>query len=248
MIYVEQDPAGGNLPTESRLIYQYAMLNDLPHTSFAPGAVPDATPDDLVVGSVESLRTVFRRLGVPVPAPNYYPAALRDLLCREVEPVTWAEALAIARDQPVFVKSRDWKTLTGSVLSPDTLASLNTVQYAANMPVWISEVVEWDAEFRVYALDGEILAICQYGEAPDDDRLHTGLVASGMRRLTRMSKRRALVTDWGVLADGRTAVVENNDAWAIGAYPGIDHRDYYQILKARWDEITHAVSSETACV
>jgi hypothetical protein len=44
--------------------------------------------------------------------------------------------------------------------------------------------------------------------------------------------------DIGVLSDGRTVLVEVNDAWAIGLYSkALDSKEYLQFLWKRWQTI-----------
>jgi hypothetical protein len=44
--------------------------------------------------------------------------------------------------------------------------------------------------------------------------------------------------DVGVMEDGRTALVECNDGWALGYYKGdLRPLDYFKMLDARWQEL-----------
>ena len=49
--------------------------------------------------------------------------------------------------------------------------------------------------------------------------------------------------DFGVLASGATALVEVNDGWALGLYGrALSARDYYRLLRTRWDQLRAGVS------
>lgn len=52
----------------------------------------------------------------------------------------------------------------------------------------------------------------------------------------------AFSLDIGVLEPGETALIECNDAWALGYYRGtLSHRDYIDMLWRRWDQIARLV-------
>lgn len=44
--------------------------------------------------------------------------------------------------------------------------------------------------------------------------------------------------DFGVLTTGETALIEVNDAFAIGAYDNVPGDLYLMMLKARWNQLT----------
>lgn len=48
--------------------------------------------------------------------------------------------------------------------------------------------------------------------------------------------------DFGVLANGETALVEANDGYALGAYD-IDADRYTELVLRRWSELVEAASS-----
>jgi hypothetical protein len=44
--------------------------------------------------------------------------------------------------------------------------------------------------------------------------------------------------DWGELEWGEPALVEVNDAWALGFYKGtLSDKDYIEMLYARWQQL-----------
>ncbi|MCP1674520.1 hypothetical protein J2T57_001622 [Natronocella acetinitrilica] len=200
----------------------------------------------LVVGGVATLVTVLERLGVTAPEPDYYPSALRNKLGRQVEKTTLGEAIQRAKKTRVFVKSHDWKVLTGCVIkgsTPEDGAGASLLVRPAEMPVWVAESVRFVAEYRVYVLGGEILAACVYeGDDALDDAppvICMRTVEDAVAALAEAGDTRAgYAFDWGLLATGETVLVENNDGWAIGKYPGITDADYTALLHARWAQLT----------
>lgn len=243
VIWLQRAP-GQSLSPEGRLIYQHAIMENLKtrffHVEGAGEVVAlNITPADLVVGSVEVVSAVFQSLGVSVPEPDYYPACLRELLGRKVEKTTWGKAREQALSGPVFIKSHAWKLLAGRVYGPvDASGMMQEISLPEAAPVWISEVVRWRSEHRVYVVHDRIVAACQYGEHPDDEEgLDLGVVRQAVDAMARHQPRKAYAFDWGVLESGQTTLIENNDGWAIGAYPGISHVAYFHMLYERWKEI-----------
>lgn len=133
-----------------------------------------------------------------------------------------------------------WTRFTGQVI--ETLEALEVLmdRLGEDVRVWVSDLVEFVAEYRAYALDGFILGICPYAgpewlEGSPEPWVNRDVIEAGLDAMSHHS--RALVIDHGVLASGETVLVEMNDAWAIGLYPGISRTDYLSLLTARWQEL-----------
>ena len=157
---------------------------------------------------------------------------------RTVKKTTWAEALKQAATEPVFVKSHQWKRLTGMVMRPgEQMGTLAHSGMVDDDPVWVSDLVAFRSEHRVYVVHDTIVAVSQYGEEPDDDGLDLPLIQQAVALMSGYAPRQAYAFDWGILQSGETILIENNDAWAIGAYPGISPVAYYHLLNERWKEL-----------
>ena len=239
MIWLQRDHEQG-LSVEGRLIYHYALMEGLPTRFFTSlselHAITQST--DLVVGSVEAVSRVMQQQGIPVPEPDYYPLCLHGSLGRTVKKTTWAEALKQAATEPVFVKSHQWKRLTGMVMRPgEQMGTLAHSGMVDDDPVWVSDLVAFRSEHRVYVVHDTIVAVSQYGEEPDDDGLDLPLIQQAVALMSGYAPRQAYAFDWGILQSGETILIENNDAWAIGAYPGISPVAYYHLLNERWKEL-----------
>jgi hypothetical protein len=89
---------------------------------------------------------------------------------------------------------------------------MHTAMIDDDCPIACSEVVEFESEWRCFVLEGRVL----------DVRRYKGTFRSSV--------------DLGVLTDGRTAIVEVNDGYSLGAY-GLAAAHYAQLLQARWREI-----------
>lgn len=249
MIWIERNQEAA-LSAEGRLVYHYAMLNGLPTRFFSAQhsgvSLPLFDASDLVVGSVETVIQALRSVGASVPEPDYYPTCLRAYLGREVEKTVYEAAMERAQDSPLFMKSHEWKRLTGQVLrSTSTASRADNDVLGPQDPVWVSEVVHFRSEHRVYVLRDQVIATCQYGEHPDDDDLDHLKIREAVALMASQQPRQAYTFDWGVLEEsGETVLIENNDAWAIGAYPGISPADYYHLLNTRWQEMISQSNQE----
>lgn len=194
------------------------------------------------VGSVEFMRAAMAAAGVREPGPLSYPVELLRHCGREIKQRRAGEVVGTW-----FVKPVRTKLFTGFVFDtmtdPATLNEHDREQYEAFMaldaaePVWISEVVRFQSEWRYYVEGRRVLGKARYdteGEdgapAPDE-----AVVAQILGALPFVHP---CAVDIGVLADGSTVLVEVNDAWAIGFYQdAMPAKDYLSYLVARWDQI-----------
>ena len=208
------------------------------------------TADTPVIGGRASMRTALRTcnaIGVDAPLPERpdYPAVLKPFLGRTIEPGTLQDALdASDFARPTFVKPRganNVKLFNGVVLDCNSHAFLDKVP--RDSPVWMSEKLDGlVAEWRCYVLHGHVDAVVCY--AGDE------AAPLNMRRVQQAAQRlyasdegsAAFALDFGVVkASGRdaarTVLIEVNDGFSLGLYPGCAHETYAEMMVARWDEI-----------
>jgi hypothetical protein len=199
----------------------------------------------LPVGSVEFLREAMRVAGITEPDNFSYPGPLIPLLRREVESRRAGSVLG-----HWFIKPKQTKAFTGFVYdtmrSPEAYDEHDREQYEAFMeldadvPVWVAEPVQFLSEWRYYVHRGEVLGSARYDPHGEDDapRPDQAVLEDALQRMQPVGLA-AFALDLGVLSTGETALVEVNDAWALGYYAGGDlHRgDYLKMLMARWDQI-----------
>ncbi|MEU8890113.1 ATP-grasp domain-containing protein [Streptomyces sp. NPDC048442] len=111
------------------------------------------------------------------------------------------------------------------------------------LPVQVSEVVVWSAEFRLYVLDGEVRTGSQYAThglldaVPLDTahRRHDAALAFARRLLASCadSLPSAVVLDIGLLSpSGEWAVVEANMAWFSSCYAADPDRALDVVLRS----------------
>lgn len=240
----------GVSPVEGRVAAQYAMTSDVPiktvsFEDLASHADVLRTGTVLPIGSVEFVRKAMGLTGLPEPENMTYPDALREYLRRDVHQCTAGSVLGAW-----FVKPVTTKAFTGFVFdtmqAADTLPDHDREQHAAFLalpseaPVWVSEPVSWLSEFRYYVLGGQVVGEGRYDDGPDDLPSPDTLLVSEMagRLAGEPSAPVAFSLDVGVLASGETALVEVNDAWALGFYRGtLSHRGYVSMLWRRWQQL-----------
>ena len=242
------DPAGRD-SAEHRALLHASMLADLPVVRVAmSGLVAHAealrSGSAVPAGSVEYVREALRVAGVAEPPPLSYPEPLLPYLGRRVE-LSGAGQLA----GRCFVKPRRTKLFTGFVFdaaaAPGAYTDHDREQLVVlqslppDEPVWCCDVVQIVGEWRYYVLRDVVLGRGRYDpdgadDAPQPDEATVGRAVHAMRALGIV----AYSLDVGVLADGRTVVVEANDAWALGLYErAIRPAAYWEMLRTRWLQI-----------
>lgn len=190
----------------------------------------------LVVGGTVSVHRALRQIGVPVPKPLNIPDSLREFAGRSL----WESTLGEIRGEiesgrsAVFIKPLiETKSFAGLVVAGR--GELEGIRHLGNdLAVQVAEPVPFASEWRYYVHRGSIVGIAHYkGEwayFPD--------VATVQKCIARYSECPAAYSlDFGVSAEGRTLLVEANDAFALGAH-GTDAVAYAKMLEDRWLEIT----------
>lgn len=191
----------------------------------------DIGPEVAVCGFVGDALRALDRIGAPRPDPLDYPDQLISYLGRRV----WQTSL----DQVSvgsFVKPMRHKLFTGRLWNASHTDRMATLEANRDEPVWCSDPVEFVSEFRCFVLEDKVLDVRRYRgdwwRAPDRDVVHSAVMAYS-------DSPAAYSLDWGVTSDGRTLLVEANDAFALGCY-GLEPVLYARMLSARWEQMTSA--------
>lgn len=193
--------------------------------------IKDLGPEVGIVGFVGDVQQALKQIGKPLPAPMDYPEELRPWFRRKIWKTTLTEAKRSLA--PLFIKPFEEKIFTGFVWRGPNGEAVRLATCEPETPVWASEVVEFASEYRCFILDGEILGVRHY----------KGNWAIGLNRTeveaavnAYTSSTRAYSLDFGVM-DGKTTLVEVNDAYALGNY-GLPSVLYARLIEARWEEMT----------
>lgn len=196
----------------------------------------------LPVGSVEFVRAALKVGGHKEPEPMGFPSALRQFYCRRIEQVSVAEA----RVQRCFVKPVQTKLFTGFVHQSDGAQYDEHDQEQLDVfnnlpektPVWVSDIVTWQSEYRYYVDGIKVLGWARYDQNESND-VPTPSLAFVQSVVKTLRKRHPYALDVGVLAGGQSAVVEINDAWALGLYQGaLTPERYLRFLADRWSSMS----------
>jgi len=209
-----------------------------------------ALPLDLstpLIGDRQSLTFALRSLGAlgvdaPLPERPDYPESLSWFLRRQLWPATLGQAMATV-DQ-TFVKPRGAehvKRFTGLVVDESNAWTLD--KQPPDLPVWCSEVLTFHSEWRCYVLGDAVQRVCYRGDeatAPADE----AKIAAAIEALKRSGEgSAAYALDVGVATiDDRleTVLIEVNDGFALGLYPGCPASWYAKMMVTRWDEMVEA--------
>jgi hypothetical protein len=189
-----------------------------------------------------------RQLGIRLLSPPdaWLTTLPLEYTSRSIRLTTLGAARTIA--SPAFIKPPGDKTFPAQSYTGDTLPQ----GYDDDMPVLVSDLVEWNIEYRCFILDRALQTCCLYsrrGElqhgqdfasTPEEDAALQRFIAQ-MLADPRVDLPRATVLDVGTLADGRWACVEQNAAWGAGIY-GCDPERALAVIRAassRKPEQTH---------
>lgn len=202
-------------------------ISNLPKTGWMP------------VGSVEFCRAAMDHQQVEPPCVSTYPEHLRDFLHRE----TWLDTAGnvLANGRRIFVKpSEQLKLFTGFVWPDEDGQEIALKDLPADEVLWCGEPVSFTQEWRYYICKGKIVGAGRYDDGEEENSVTEMMLHyAAMEMVKRYRNAPAGYSlDIGILDDGRVALVEANDGWALGLYSGsCSTSDYFNLLVTRWDEI-----------
>ena len=106
-----------------------------------------------------------------------------------------------------------------------------------DVPLMTSEVLKIVSEHRAFVADGKILDVRKYkgpyGTHPDLKTIENCIFVWEDQPV-------AYSLDVAVTEEGKTVLIEANDAYSLGTY-GLDPYSYTKMLILRWKEITSPV-------
>lgn len=239
---------------ESRAVGQACRMLDIQTTMCALERLEDVAEGlragwAMPVGSVQFLREAMRVAGLKEPAGMSYPPALAWMMKRR-----WRQTVAAEVIAGEFVKPVATKAFTGFVVpglrDEHALDAHEKEQLEAlrglpeSTAVYACERVTWLCEWRIYVHAGLEVGRERYDpdgreDAPLPAELVVGQAIADMVRTYGQEATFAL--DVGVLSNGETALVEVNDAFAVGLYGrSLTVSQYLEMLWTRWKQIASA--------
>lgn len=195
--------------------------------------VKDNKPEDVIVGHIGDIRYSLKKFGCEIPA-LCYPEELKEYYGRKI----WKSTLFTIANNPenwgIFIKPvYDAKRFTGTVVN-STKDLITCGGSLGDTEVWCSEVVNFDAEWRCYVRNGEILDIRMY-KGEWRKHFNSNIVEEAIKKYETSPNGYGI--DFGVTDKGETLVVEVNDGYSLGSY-GLQSISYAKLLSARWAELT----------
>lgn len=196
------------------------------------------------VGTVEFVKEYARIMDLQIPSGEFSYWNLGEpefdkFFHRKIRKGIFSDA-----DSEEFVKPMEIKIFTGEIKKNIKEKIIDTT------PVWISEPVQFWAEFRFYIYDyvnrSEILGWSRYDDTdrscPDPD---IDLVKEITKYLRNIGAPGAYSVDIGWRPDlNKYCLVELNDAWSLGFYNNTDpqskppsYQNYADMLRYRWSQI-----------
>lgn len=137
---------------------------------------------------------------------------------------------------PIFIKSKEQKRITGKVIR--NASDLVGLGYQEENPeIYISEVMDFVSEYRVFVRYGEVLDCKHYWGDPMVF-LDAAIIKAAISKY--QSAPDAYGIDFAVTKEGKTVLIEVNDAWALGCY-GLEMHLYAKFLITRWAQITNTI-------
>lgn len=189
----------------------------------------DLGPETFVCGYIGDIFRSLQKMGKPIPEPLDYPEALHEFLGRKIYQSTLGEVRnGVER---VFIKPIEHKLFTGFVFDGSWASKRRVVTVEDSTPVWVSECIEMDSEYRCVVLNGDIIDVRRYkgnwALAPQRE-----VVEKAVQSFELSGKAPACYTlDFAVNSEG-TVLVEANDGFAFGHY-GMAPVAYASCLAAR---------------
>lgn len=169
-------------------------------------------------------------------------------LGRKVEFCTLKEARE--KSFPLFVKPAGEKEFEARVYASATDLPPDEDRQESQ-PVLVSEIVEWEVEYRCFLLEGRVLTASSYwrGElstrdatgnypSPPDEMRAAIELAEKVTRKNRKFGRFAIVIDVGIIRDFGWAVVEANPAFGSGIY-GCDPEQVLKVISHCYEGRLH---------
>jgi len=192
-------------------------------------------PNAMACGGANFMKDAFRKRGIRPVAPLDIPRVLEPFCERRIEHTTLRQLLNSNPSFPIFVKpDGQGKLFDGTVVTNAYELELFKHYDSLDMDVIASEVIQILSEHRAFVIDRKIVDVRKYkgayGTHPKLEVIENSISVWDDQHV-------AYCLDFGVTHDGKTVLIEANDAYALGTY-GLDPYNYTKMLILRWKELT----------
>lgn len=186
---------------------------------------------DIILDGVDQVEFALNKFGIKVNNINY-PDVLKKYLGRNIWEDTINHINCNPELWPVFVKPVKDKVFTGLVIR-DTKDLIGCGRCGANEPVLCSDVVNFVFECRGFIYYDKMIDLRPYrGDWKYMKNMDTDLIDKAVQDFATWEGRpNACSLDFGVTDDGRTLLIEQNSAYALGCY-GLQSIDYAKLISA----------------
>ena len=194
---------------------------------------------DFIMGDMDSMHGAMHQLGIEIPVVDDYPLVLQEYMHRKTWRSTVGELIIRLDDDqspPFFAKPAGRrKVFTGRVFAgPHDAGHLQRI--SRTEAVMCSEIVRWTTEYRAFVIGSDLMALDHYS---GDSTVELDISAVRRAVASFAGQKGAIAAcglDFGVLDTGKTALVEANDGFALGAY-NVAAEPYTEVLLARWAQL-----------
>lgn len=205
------------------------------------------TKDDFISGDIDIMFHAMKKLGIKYSYDDY-PNALKPYFHRKI----WEDELGNIKKEifeegylnhPIFIKPKDkLKRFTGFVL--ETIDDLAYCNGAGNQTkIWCSEPVSFGDEFRCYfKKDSKPVIGCYKKDFSEINKAKVQQLLNSL--ILGREFPAAFALDFGIMSDGKIALIEMNDAFSLGLYKGCSDTVYAECLIARWNELKTLVKED----
>ncbi len=191
--------------------------------------------EHIFLGSINYIHSALRRLNITVPKPIDYPEILKPFLGRKIWKSTINKIANNPKSWNVFVKPYNVsKKFTGRLIQ-NTNDLIGCGDLSRDTPIWVSEPVDFIAEWRVFVRYNRIIGVKPYR---GDWRINydAAIIEKVVDAYTNAPAGYSI--DFGRTSNGDFLLIEVNDGYSLGSY-GLFYVDYAKLLSARWAELTN---------
>lgn len=202
-----------------------------------------AAKHNIFVGSIDTTKTIFNRIG-KTPEDVDYPPFLFDknLLTRKVSKTILKDVIDNYSNEQIAIKPTKTKLFDGILVTKKE--DFNYLKGFEDEIVWVSDKINISSEWRVFIHNNCMVDCCKYSgfyrNVPDyfyinnliEEYSHTAPKSYTID----VAVLKPFRNNNDILKFDKTDVVEFNDFWAIGSY-GLDCVRYAEMLRDRYEEI-----------
>jgi hypothetical protein len=190
--------------------------------------------NNIFFGSINFIQKALKKLGFEIPKHNDYPKSLSKFYGRNISESTINKVANNPELWNVFVKPKtQLKKFTGRHIK-STFDLIGCGDRENDIPIWVSEPVNFISEWRVFVRYNQILGVKSY-KGDWRSQYDYKIIEEAVNSYENSPAGYAI--DFGLTKEGKLLVVEVNEGYSIGSY-GLFYIDYAKLISARWAEMT----------